>query len=566
MALLDPYSGAWGNDEASHLLRRAAFGGTPAQRQALVTAGLHAAVNGLVDVAAEDPYLDQPGTPGTGTYGAPFAQLPDAPASPGNPTNIELDQIALKTAVRGRGLQAHWMYRMVYSSQPFQEAFTLFLHDHMPSDFAKISSAVPQAVVNGNDGDPGGLLPPGQTQQCNIGPGGLPYDATRRETMAVALLKEQNYFQRQEGLNYFGDLLLGIVRNPAMLAYLDNYLNVAGRPQENLAREMMELFSMGVGNYSENDIQQMAKVLTGETLPNFKCELSWPTDYGFAAIYHEPGTKTVFSQSIAFSNTGQETIDAVNLILNKQSIVPNAAALSPPYNTLPAAAIYLSWKLIQWFADDTVSLDPPSPVVLELADYLRGSDGAAYPQRRYAYDLKAAMGLLLRSEFFYDPARRNILYKNPVDYVAGTFRAFGNLADLFSSEDGSTVWMEKMGLGLFEPPDVSGWRHGKNWLGSAALINRYNWANYVAHTLLDYPGLVGIIDSMPFAYNDHAGMIAYLGDLLLHTSLATEDTQMLTDFVAGIPVSDLSTNTRIKRRKVQGLVHVILAMPEAQLK
>ena len=492
--------------------------------------------------------------------------MPDTPASPGNPTNIEADQIALKTAVRGRGLQAHWMYRMVYSSQPFQEAFTLFLHDHMPSDFSKISSAMPQAVVNGNDGDPGGLLPFGQTQQCNIGIGGLPYDPTRRETITVAVLKEQNYLFRQVGLNRFDDLLLAIVRNPAMLAYLDNYLNVAGRPQENLAREMMELFSMGVGNYSENDIQQMAKVLTGETLPNFTCELSWPTDYGFAAVYHEPGSKAVFSQTIAFSNTGQETVDAVNLVMNKRSVVPNAAALNPPYDTLPAAAIYLSWKLIQWFADDSVSLDPPSPVVLELADYLRGSDGAAYPQRRYAYDMKAAMGRLLRSAYFYDASRRNILYKNPADYVAGTFRAFGNLADLFSSEDGSTVWMEKMGLGLFEPPDVSGWRQGKNWLGSAALINRYNWANYVAHTLLDYPGLVGIIDSMPFTYNDHAGMIAYLGDLLLHTTLSAEDAQMLSDFVASIPVSDLPNNTRVKRRKVQGLVHVILAMPEAQLK
>lgn len=559
MALLDEYAGALSNAEASHLLRRAAFGGDPAQRSSFTGMTASAAVSSLVNIQPTDPYLDQPGTPGTGTTGDPFADLPDAPADPNNPTALESDLIALKAAKYPPGLRGHWLYRMRYSSQPFQEMFTLFLHDHMPSDVEKIVSNIPNQVNFGNDGDPMGLLPPGDMQACDIGAGGLPYDPFRKYEITTTTLRDQNYLYREDGLDRFEDLLVSVIRDPAMMSYLDNFLNVKGRPQENLARELMELFSLGVGNYNENDIQQIAKCLTGESFPNFSCPNSWDASYGFIPERHELGDKFIFGGiQITFDNTGQETEQVVQRILAKQSVVPNVA--------LPGAAVYIAWKLCRWFVNENIQLDPADPIVTELAAYLAGDDAGTYPDRRYPYDIKAAMGKLLRSQFFYDPNNFFAIHKNPADYLVGALRGL-NLPEVYVVPGGLQTQMRAMGMDLFQPPNVAGWVQGTSWLGAASLIARYNWANRLAHGVMNASVVTPLVDAYPVSNNDHGGMAAYFADALLHESPTAEETTHLTGLIDNIPLTGLGGDTTLeKRRKIQGLVHVLLTMPKIHLK
>lgn len=560
MALLDEHVGNLTNLEASHLLRRAGFGGSPTDRGNLTGVTAATAVAQLVDIGSTDPYLDQAGTPGTGVHGAPLADLPDDPVVPGMPTLIESDLIALKKAELPNGLRGHWLYRMRYTSQPFQEQYALFLHDHMPSDVEKVNSNIPQAVNFGNDGDPLMTLPMGKTQQCDIGMAGIPYDPLRKFKIVTTALKDQNYLFRTQGLDGFGDLLLAVVRDPAMMSYLDNFLNVAGRPQENMAREMMELFSLGVGNYSENDIQQIAKCLTGESFPNFTCPNSWDASYGFIPARHEPGSKTIFgSVNIPFSNSGQETVDVVQAIMAKQGVAPNAG--------LPGVAVYMAWKLCRWFVNEDIQLDPPDPIVLELATYMMGDDAGAYPNRRYAYDMKATIGKLLRSTFFFDTTNRFAVHKHPVDYLIGTLRGL-ELPELFASGGaGIASQSALMGMDLFQPPDVAGWYDGTAWLGAGAMVARYNWSNRLAHVIMDAPTVTPIVDAMPVSNGDHPGIVSFLGDSLFHDALTTEESSNLIDFLNSVPLNGLGGNPVLeKRRKIQGCVHVMLTMPKAHIK
>ncbi len=564
MALLDVYTGAWTEAEASHLLRRAGFGGSKANRQALAGMTMANAVASLVNIAQTDPYLDGPAIGGGAYHGAPFANLPLAPPAPNDPNVLALqDLFEIRNALVGPWFRGNIFYRMRYSSQPFQEQLALFFHDHAPSGIGKVQDNITTDVNNGNDGDPGGNLPPGETQLCTTGT--LAYDPLRQHKIAISAIRNQIDMYRRKGVDSFQDLLLSIVRDPAMLGYLDNFLNVRGKPQENLARELMELFSLGVGNYSELDIFQVAKCLTGESFPNFNCEQNFDTTSGFINSIHEPGTKTVFGVSVPFSNTGQETVSVVNLIATKN------AGLAAPYNTVPRMAVYMAWKFATWFVNHDIALNPPAPIVLELAQYLAGNDGGVYPNRRYAYDVKATLGRLFRSQFFYDASNRFAMYKTPPDFIVGALKSL-EAAD-FMSSDGigrGTIARasERMGMHVAEPPDVSGWLQGKQWLGSSALVARYNFANQIGQIVLQqYPDSQAWVDALPVTVNDHAGMVALLSDRLLHKPATVDEGTTLTQFLNTLPVADLGGNTvLIKRRKIGALVHLIMTMPAFQLK
>jgi hypothetical protein len=569
MGVLDQYAGSWTDKEASHLLRRAGFGGAPADRTTLAGMAVDTAVALLVDIGSTDTYLDQAGTAGTGDYGSPFADLPDVPIDPMNPTFQEQDQILMKQSEFGIGLRGNWLYRMRFSSEPFREQYALFLHDHMPCDFEKITSNIPNIVNNGNDGDPGMLLPMGVTQPCTSGT--LPYDPYRVHKINTQVLEDQINVFRSTGLTKFDDLLLTIARDAAMMNYLDNFRNVAGRPQENLSRELMELFAIGVGNYSENDIQQIAKCLTGESYPNFTCPLDYDSTTGFIPGLHEPGNKTVFGQTVNFDNGGQETVDVIALIMAKQSVAPDVSSLGPPYNvppytTLPASAVYMAWKLVEWFSNDEVSLDPPDPIVLELAAYMIGDDAGTYPDRRYPFDMKACMGRLLRSEYFYDVNHQYNKVKHPADFLIGAHRSL-NSYDVFSLSSGLEGNMRSLGMELFQPPNVAGWNHGISWLSAGAMLARFNYGYRLAHALFSNAYFGPTIDGMPFTHTDHSGMIAHLGDLLFHETLSGDEITQLQNFLNGVPVNDIPANTvEQKRRKIRGLIHIMMSMPKYQLK
>jgi hypothetical protein len=558
MALLDAYlvgpDTPWGDRQVGHLYRRAAFGATPETRESAVGAGdqtsFEAAVDALVDYQDQDPYLDLGAGSGQGLPGDPLDELP----------NDDSDLGRVKKPLRTRDAKGRWLYRMRYSSQPFQEMFALFMHDHLVSDFPKVSSEVTSSMNRGNDGSQ-------DNQRCEDG--SLAPDDQRKNQVLIRLLQEQIDLFRSQGIDDFRELLLSVTRNPAMLLYLDNAENRLGKAQENFAREVMELFSMGVGNYSEADIQEIAKCLTGETLPLFECESDWQTDYGFNPEMHEPGDKFVFGFTVSEDMTGQETIDVVDLILSRVSVNPDVSGFSAPYDTLPATAVYLSWKLLTWFVSHEIKLLPtPDPVVLELADYMVGSDGTDYPNRRYPYDLRACVRKILTSQFFYDESNVYSMYKTPVDYVVMALRVLDAHED-YTSGSGPARAVEEMGMDIYEPPNVAGWDHGTAWITSGNLIERYNYANRVAERLFGGNDGNAYIESLlaenggPFANSeDHATMIAYYADRLIQDELTADEEATLYAFLEDMPGS----NSTLFRNKIRGLMHVMMTMPIFQLK
>ncbi len=559
MSSMQPYQvgvdGPWADAEAAHLFRRAAFGATPSQRAQAVAGGtqqdLEAAVDALVNFLPEDPWLDAPAGSTPGNIGDPIADIPeDAPHA------------RIRTLEGAVAVLEHWLYRMRYTSQPLQEQLTLLLHDHMPSSVEKIVNTLPNAINEGNDGS----RP--LRQPCSGGT--LTPDTFNTLNMSLDLLVQQNYLYRTKGAGSLRDLVIDVARDPGMLLYLDNALNLAGRPQENFAREVMELFTMGEGNYSEKDIQEIAKCLTGETLPYLTCEDDWQPIYEFAPDYHEPGNKLVFGQTIFYDDAGGETIQVIDLILNKVSLNPPAAPLPPPYNDLPAAAVYMSWKLLTWFVAHDIKLLPePDPLVLELANYMRGSDGAPYPARQYPYDMRASLRRLFLSQAFFDPANRFAMYKNPADYMTSALRLL-EIDDFFGNGLFTPVYsLVEMGMQLFNPPTVAGWDHGKAWMNSGTVFARNNYANKIAHGILVFQAGAPYLDSLLAAnggtidgFNDHDGMIEHFRSRLIQDALSEEERTTLVSFLEGVEGFGVFQYYE----KVRGAAHLMLTMPKFQLK
>lgn len=559
MALLDEYmvgsDGPWSDAEAAHLWRRAAFGATPAQRAAAVGNGgqadLRAAVDQLLNIPGEDPWLDAPASGTEGTYGFPIADLPDD----------ESDLGKVKRALGLEELIARWLYRMRYSTQPAQEQLAQFYHDHFVSEWSKIRPNIPPIIVAGNDGSFPGV------QECVTGSLGV--DETRADRVASDMMLAQNQLFRRKGLDSFRELVLAVTRDPAMLIYLDNVANRRGRPQENYARELMELFTMGVGNYTEEDVREIAKCLTGETLPRFRCETDWDFGWGFDADGHEEGEKVVLGAVIAERFDGGETEAVVDRVLWAPSLTPDVSGLPAPYNTLPATAVHLAWKLLRWYVHHEVSLDPPDPAVLELAHYLRGSDNGAYPLRRYPYDMRAALRKLFLSRYFHDPAWRMAMYKTPADFVTMALRTLDS-ADLFSHEFGPGVQMVIMGQILFQPPNVSGWQHGRSWITASSLVQRYNYGYYLTEVIMQGEQAEARIDGLlasnggpiPTA-ESHDALIDYHRTRLVQAPFTVEERDLLRQLLADMPGDDPA---QLFRNRVRGLIHVMLSMPIAQLK
>jgi hypothetical protein len=121
-----------------------------------------------------------------------------------------------------------------------------------------------------------------------------------------------------------------------------------------------------------------------------------------------------------------------------------------------------------------------------------------------------------------------------------------------------------MGMNLFQPPDVGGWHHGRNWLGAATLIERYNWANRLTHWIMRDESVLGTLDAMPVTNSDPSGMIDFLADALFHGPLTAEESGHLGTFLTNVPVSGDSALK--KRQKIESCVHLMLTMPRAHLK
>jgi hypothetical protein len=285
------------------------------------------------------------------------------------------------------GLQAAWLYRMVYTPFPLRERMTLFWHDHFATSIEKV-------------GDPN-------------------------------LMRQQNDLLRRLALGSFAELLRSMARDPAMLVWLDATSNKKAHPNENYAREVMELFTLGRGNYTEADIQEAARAFTGTFVVRGR--------YRHDSREFDEAEKTILGRA------GHHDAEAVAQILLDQ----------------PSCARFLAKKLFALFISE---VDPPSDALIEPI-------AAAY--RESSYDSKVPVGMILRSRLFYDQAMRRRRVKSPIEFAVGTIRALEVLSPTVSTGALAQECV-RMGQGLFAPPSVAGWDGGPSWINTTTTLARSN--------------------------------------------------------------------------------------------
>lgn len=363
-------------EEARHLLTRTGFGASPAQIAALRPLDRAAAVRRLLDGVRREP-----GTPPPHFVHEP---PPDHQAMQMLPRFLKRS-MRMEGRQRGLALKAWWYREMIDTPSPLTERMTLFWHNHFTSSLQKAK------------------WPP--------------------------LMYQQNLALRREAVGSFRRLLHRMAKDPAMVVYLDSARNLKRRPNENFAREVMELFTLGEGHYTEADIKEAARAFTGWSVDRATGEFQYRRNQ------HDYGVKTVLDKTGELS--GEDVLD----ILLEQ----------------PACAEYLTGKLWAAFVD----ADEPPPVgeLTRLAKVLREGDYAIRPW------LEAA----LLSEAFWDPARRGRLVKGPVQLMVGTIRTF-------QLEVPDTMILvragRQLGQDILDPPNVKGWPGHTRWITSSTLLQR----------------------------------------------------------------------------------------------
>ncbi|HZU36493.1 MAG TPA: DUF1800 domain-containing protein [Gemmataceae bacterium] len=409
------------------------------------------------------------------------------------------DEVAKQNDVSS--LRGWWVYLILNSLYPLREKLTLFWHNHFATSIAKV----------------------GRTE----------------------LMFRQNQVLRHDALGNFRPLLLDISRDPAMLIWLDSNSNLKGKANENYARELMELFSLGIGHYTEHDVREAARAFTG-----------WHTDgerFDFDEAFHDDGEKTILGKTGKWDGG-----DVLRIILAQ-----------------PEAAQFLVRKLYRHFISETA---PPSQLLRPLAEQFRRSD----------YDIAALIGTMLRSRHFFSAYAYRQRVKSPVEFVVGTARA---LVKIDQAELPPTVLAAQigaMGEPLFEPPTVKGWSGGRSWLNSATILARDNFAALAASG--NYPAEAessnGAILAAPTAQGnskpqpDHEPPGNRDPAVLIEAEKARTPEQIADVVVELLLQGDISTKARARlvafleegkphgkqrSRRIREALHAVMTMPEYQL-
>lgn len=242
-----------------------------------------------------------------------------------------------------------------------------------------------------------------------------------------AFVQRQNNLIRGLALGKFGDLLRGVSQDPAMLQFLNNQQNRKDSPNENFAREVMELFTMGRGNYSERDIKEAARAFTGWGFVPLSGE------FVFREKVHDAGVKTIFGKSGNFDGD-----DVLDLILDR-----------------PETSRFLVTKIYRYFVNDT----PDEARIRELAQRFRRTD----------YDIEDLMRTMFTADWFYEAKHIGAKIKSPVELLAGMQRQFGVE---FGGKQSVLYVQKALDQVLFYPPNVAGWPGGRTWIDSSSLLLR----------------------------------------------------------------------------------------------
>lgn len=394
-----------------------------------------------------------------------------------NPVVDKMEQLFNFNFAVAHEVQRWWLLRMLTTTRPLEERMTLFWHGLLTSAISK----------------------------------------SRPDMMYV-----QNQFLRAHALDTFPNILKGISKDPAMMVWLDLQTNHKGHANENFARELMELFSMGVGNYTEEDVRESARAFTGYSLhytgKNVNGLFNPPT-YVFNPRLHDDGPKTFLGHTGNF--TGDDIIDIIV--------------------ATPAAATYLCTRLFSWFA-----YAEPEPSVLQ-----------SLTKTYFAtnYSVKALVQQILTSPAFYSAKAYRSTIKSPTELVVGSLRTLG------MQTEGNLLpnMMPAMGQELLNPPNVAGWPGGTTWLNSGTWLTRLNYANQVAASQVGWPA--GAPNIQSWLHSQTNGNVAAAVDILLKQTLdgqigATQK-HVLLDYA--------NTSALTSAERYRGLTYLTLGLPEHHL-
>jgi uncharacterized protein (DUF1800 family) len=472
-----------------HLLRRAGFGARPDELEAYRRLGLTDAIDSLIYydriIDDVDTKVGQPGFAQVVTGGRVF-----------QPNAIITDA------------QQRWLFRMVHTNRPLQEKMTLFWHNHFATAYAKLASAVtaPEAtryMAAKRSEDPGGVR--GQIEML-----------------------------RDNALGNFQNLLVEIAKDTAMLIWLDGRTNTRAMPQENFGREIMELFTMGVGHYTEADVYAAARVFTGWNLTRVGGPAPYFT-FIFNAAQHDTNAKTF---TFPIYSDGSQTIAARAASSGMQDGLDFIAALARNPNT----AAHLARKLYRFFISEFGEVDE------EFVNRI----SAVYFQS--GYNMRTVMREVLSSRQFWDERNRYARYAWPVEFA---IRAIKDVGWRGLSLNDARVALTNMGQILFDPPDVNGWEGGQSWFSTGAMLARMNFASALAgNQKFELAGAAAEHASSP------QELLAWVLDSLKTAPLSSGVTSDLLDYLRATgPWTGSQTQIQ---NKVAGIVHLVAGTPEYQ--
>jgi uncharacterized protein (DUF1800 family) len=313
--------------------------------------------------------------------------------SEGVPENFEDNSVALAdgalAAHDAERLKAWWIYRMYFGPDPLTERLALVWHNHFATSNLKVNN--------------------------------------------LPAMRRQNELFRKLGRAPFGELLGKVVRDPALLNWLDAPANRKGHPNENLGRELMELFTLGIGHYTETDVKEAARALTGWTVRE---------DAFFeSAGHHDTAEKTILGHKGRWNGD-----DLARLLLDH-----------------PATSERLAWRLCEWLLG-------------EKAEDAAALKALAAGLRDHHLDIRWAATTVLRSRAFFAEANLGTHVFGPVEFVVGAARSLELLFEQVPNTLLLAEWTALLGQDLFYPPNVGGWPGGRSWINSRSLIGRTNYA------------------------------------------------------------------------------------------
>jgi len=465
----------WDRTLAAHLLNRAGFGGTPDQIDQLVAMGPRNAVDSFLSADDESALFPLP------NLLEPAARLLFKKLEKDAPTEEEKQAVRKElnqaNALSMIDLRMWWLNRMRYTSAPLLEKATLFWHGHFATSNQKV-----------ND----------------------PY-----------LMWYQNDTLRRHALGKFPDLLKAMSRDPAMIRWLDLGQSRKDHPNENFAREVMELFSLGEGHYSEKDIQESSRAFTGYRV---KAETG---AFLFQERDFDPAPKTFFGKTGPF--TGDDIIDMIV--------------------AQPECARFIGKKIWNFF----VAPEPSDETISAVADLLLSN----------GYDIGATLRRIFSSTAFYSSRVIHHQIKGPVQWMMQTTRMLEiPLPEQRVLENSLSM----LGQVLFAPPNVKGWDGGRSWISASSLLYRYNLAAYLlsgkARILGGGEGKTAVIPlqkiAPPECRTDADGLLDHLAFRIFNYSILPKERATYLTFLQRqtAPYSDTV---------VRDLMQVMMSTPEYQL-